>query len=136
MHDADPVRRLQPLGDLPAHVERLVHRQRAALEARRQVFPGHELHRDEARVVDLVDAEDRGHVGMVQRREDLRLALEATEPLVVVGQLLGQHLDRDLAIEAGVLGSVDLAHPPGSERAEDLVVRQGLADGERHPRGV
>ena len=36
-------------------------------------------------------------------------------------ELGGQHLDRDVAAEAGVARAVDLAHPAGAEKAEDLV---------------
>ena len=48
---------------------------------------------------------------------------------------LGQHLDRHLALEARVPGAVDLAHSPGAEGTEDLVVREGLTGGEGHGGG-
>ena len=85
MDHAGFVRGLDPLGDLPADVERLVQREGATLQPRRQVFAGHELHRHEARVAHLINPEDLCDVGVVQRRERLRLALEPTQPLVVVG---------------------------------------------------
>ena len=132
MHDPRLVRRLEPLGDLAADVRRLVDGQRPAREPRREVLPGDELHGDEARAPDLVDAVDVREVRMVQRRQRLRLALEAPQQLVGVGQLLGQDLDRYLALEARVPGAVDLAHPPGAEWAEDLVMDEGLSGGERH----
>ena len=97
-----------------------------------QVLARHELEREEPHVPDLVDAVDSADVRVIQRRERLGLAFEAPQPLVVVGQLLGEDLDGDLALEPGVLRAVDLPHPAGSEGAEDLVEREGLAGGERH----
>ncbi len=73
---------------------------------------------------------DPGNVRVVQRSERLGLALEATQPLVVVGELLGQHLDRHLALEPRVTRAVDLSHRPGPEGTEDLVEGEGLAGGE------
>jgi hypothetical protein len=49
------------------------------------------------------------------------LALEALQPVGVCGDVLRQDLEGDLAIELGVARAVDLAHPPGTERGEDLV---------------
>jgi len=47
VHDAGFVRRLEPLGDLPTHVDRLVHRQLGARGPRGQVLTRDQLHRDE-----------------------------------------------------------------------------------------
>ena len=132
VHDAGLVRGLETLRDLTAHVDGFVDGQRTAREPRGEVLTGDELHREEARVVHLIDAVDARDVRMVQRRERLRLALEATQPLLVLGEALGQDLDRDLTPQARVLGPVDLAHPPGPEGTEDLVVGERLACGEGH----
>jgi hypothetical protein len=88
VHHARLVRRLEPLGDLPAHVDRLVHRQRPPRQARRQVLPRHELERQEAHVAHLVDAVDACDVRVVERGQRLGLALEAPQPLLVVSELL------------------------------------------------
>jgi len=132
VHHARLVRRLEPLGDLPAHVDRFVHGQRSARNSSRQVLPRHELEREEANVVLLVDAVDPGDVRMIERGERLGFSFEAPEPLFVVGQLLGQHLDRNFAIEPRIPRSIDLPHPPGSEGIEDLIERKGLTGGEGH----
>ena len=132
VNDAGLVRRLEPLGDLPTHVDGLVDGQRSALQPRLEVLARHELHREEACVAHLVDAEDPGDVRVVQRRERLGLALETPQPLVVLGEVLGQHFDRNIALEARVFGAIDLAHPSGPEGTEDLVEGKGLASGEGH----
>ena len=48
---------------------------------------------DAAGVFETVDA---GDVGMIQRRQEFRLALEAREPIGISGERVGQDLDRDL----------------------------------------
>ena len=58
---------------------------------------------------------------MVQRRQQARLPLESNSPFFIVEEFFGQDLDRDLSLEPHVLCPVDLSHPPGPERAENLV---------------
>ena len=58
-------------------------------------------------------------VGMVQRDRGTGLALESSETLRVGGQLLRQELESDLALEPGILGRVDGAHPSGAQQLED-----------------
>ncbi len=41
--------------------------------------------------------------------------------VLVCGDILGEDLDGDGAVQAGVAGFVDLAHPPRAEMAFDLV---------------
>jgi hypothetical protein len=49
------------------------------------------------------------------------LALEPSHHVGVGGDLARQHLDRDVPIQVGVPGAVDLTHSPGPEHPEDLV---------------
>jgi hypothetical protein len=104
VHDARLVRGLESLGDLPADVDRLVHAQRPARQARREVLAGHEFHRQEAGVAHLVDAVDARHVRVVERGQRPRLALEPA-----------------------VARAPDLSHAPRSDGLDDLVVRERLA---------
>ncbi len=69
---------------------------------------------------------------MVQRGEGARLAMEASEPVRVGRETLGQHLERDLAAELLVPRAVDLAHPPLADEGEDLVRPETSAGFERH----
>ena len=50
----------------------------------------------------------------------------------VVGEVLRQHLDRDVALEARVARAVDLAHAAGAERRQDLVRAEAVAGREAH----
>jgi hypothetical protein len=52
---------------------------------------------------------------VVERGERLGLALEACQAIGVGRHLRGQHLERDLPLEPGVLGQVNLAHPALAE---------------------
>jgi hypothetical protein len=54
-------------------------------------------------------------VGMIQRREDFRFALESREPFAIVGDVGGQDLDRDFALQLRVARAIHLAHSPGAE---------------------
>ena len=75
---------------------------------------------------------DRDDVGVVERRRRARLLLEALQAVRVLRERRRQHLDRDLAPEPRVLRPVDLSHPAGAERREDLVGAELCAGGERH----
>ena len=69
---------------------------------------------------------------MVERREQLRLALEAGETLRISCHLRRQHLDCDVAAEFRVGRPVHLAHPARSQRSQDLVGSQRAAGFECH----
>jgi hypothetical protein len=64
---------------------------------------------------------------MVQRGEDLRLALEAREAVGVVRKGRGQDLQRDVAMELGVAGMVHLTHATGAERRQQFIGTQARA---------
>jgi len=65
------------------------------------------------------------------KEEIERRVLEAAETLGI-GNLLGEDLDRDLAVQPGVAGAVDLAHAPRAEQPHDLVRAESRACLERH----
>ena len=56
---------------------------------------------------------------LARRRE--RFTLEAREPLRVLGERIGQDLDRHLTTEAGVGGAIDRAHAPFANLRGDVV---------------
>ena len=45
-----------------------------------------------------------GNVRMIQRGQDLSLALEPGQPLSILGESLRQDLDGDFPLQGGVLG--------------------------------
>ncbi len=69
---------------------------------------------------------------MVQRGDRAGLTLE---PLLEIGirrDMLGQHLDGDRAVQAGVGGLIDLPHAPLADEGGDVVMAEAGADVERH----
>ena len=76
----------------------------------------------------LLEPVDRGDVGMVERGEHLRLALEATHDLRVLGQRFGDELERDVAMEAAVGRPVDDSHAALAELLDDGVAADALPD--------
>ncbi len=74
--------------------------------------------RDAAALFEPVDA---GDVRMIERRERLRFALEARQPIGVLRERLRQDLDRDVAIELRVARAIDLPHAAFADRRSDLV---------------
>src|SRR5687768_6917894 len=71
---------------------------------------------------------------MIQRGQDLSLALEPGQPLRVRGHRCWQHFDGDRPLQVRVGGLVDLAHAASPKRGEDLVRAEASAGGERHYR--
>ena len=130
MDDAALVRRLERLRDLLEDRERLARRHGTARQPLGQRLARHELHLEERRVADLLEAVQRGDVGMVERGEHACLALEPALVLGIAGGQLVQDLEGDLAAEPDVLGAIDLAHASGAEGREDPVRANGAAGGE------
>ena len=70
------MRGLQRLGDLTRDLERVVDREGTALQAIGQRLSLHQFHHQQVTSVILLKIVDDGDVGVVQRGEQLRLALE------------------------------------------------------------
>jgi hypothetical protein len=128
--DARAVRLLEGLRDLLRDLDGLVDGDRPPPEALLEVLALDQLQREEGLPLGLLEPVDGGDVGVVEGGEEVGLALEAGEALGVLHDLGGQHLDGHFAVEVGVGGPIDLAHPPGPEGGGDAVVRQRLTDHE------
>ena len=102
-------------------LQQLVERHALPRDDLGQRLADHQLHRQEGHAVLLVDGIDRDDVGVVQRGNRPRLALEAAAALRIVRRGLGQDLQRDAATELAVLGQQDLAHAACAEGADDPV---------------
>ena len=94
---------LQPLGEVSPSTSSIARKWTAAPSVERRAL----------------EAVDVGDVRVVERGEQLRLALEAGEALRVGGEGRGQDLDRDLAPELRVGGAIDLAHAAFAELGGD-----------------
>ena len=58
---------------------------------------------------------------MLQAGDRHRLAVEPRLEARLLDQELGQNLERDLALERGLIGAVDGRHPTFTQLPEDLV---------------
>ncbi len=85
------------------------------------------LHHQEVDVVRAADVVDRADVGMIQRCDGSRFALEPLAGPRVAGVQRGKNLDGDRAVEPRVAGLVDVAHPAGAEAGYQLVGPQACA---------
>jgi hypothetical protein len=90
--DALLVRRLKGLANLLRDRQRLVHRDGALRDAVGEGRALDQLHHERVRAAGLLEAVDRGDVGMIQRRQGLRLALEAGEAVRVRANASGSTL--------------------------------------------
>jgi hypothetical protein len=91
-------------------------------------LPLHELHRQVTAVVEVADLVDGHDVRVVERRGRPRLLLEAARDVRMIGETWPQHLHRDLASEAVVVGQVDLSHAAAAEQADHVVGADRPAD--------
>src|SRR5205085_9581127 len=78
----------------------------------------------------IVNGED---IRMRERGHREGLALEAAQRLGVLRERRRQDLDRDVPLELRVASPVDLAHPAGADRREDLVGSELRRGGQGHP---
>ena len=98
---------------------------------------GHVLHDDEVACTGLVEAEvvDLDDVGVHQARGRKGLAAEARHERGVIGEVLGQELDRDGALQTLVEGELDGGHAADAEPALEAVAAgdAGLGHGAEVP---
>jgi hypothetical protein len=57
---------------------------------------------------------------------------ETFAQLRITGKVLGQDFNGDRALEARVLGAIDLAHSSGTESGQNLVAAETRAGGKSH----
>jgi hypothetical protein len=69
----------------------------------------------------MADVIQRTNVRMIQCSDRPRLALETFAQSGVAPDMVGQHFDRDGAIQSCIARSVHLAHPAGTEDGHNLV---------------
>ena len=122
MDDALPVGELEAVRDLDRDADGVAGPQRpAALDPLLQRAAGQVLHHDERGAVDLAHVVDGDDVRMRELRERARLLDEHPSGLAIGGGRGIEDLDRDLAVEGGVLGEVDLRRASGPDRLDDPV---------------
>ncbi len=71
-------------------------------------------------------------MGVIERGERLRLALEPRQAVGIRGEELRQDLDRHLPIELRVARPIDLPHPAGAKRIDYFIGTELGAGGQGH----
>ena len=73
----------------------------------------------------ILDAINLRDVGMIQRSQHLRFALEPGQPLLILRQRSRQNFDRHFAIELGVGSAKHFAHASLAKLGSERVMRNG-----------
>ena len=121
MDDAPVVGGFESVRDVVSDAQRLGRGDRPITQALGQCPAGDQLHDDRARTSrrglpracrwKFFQSVDLRDVGMIQRSEDFRLTREPREAIGVAGELDGQDLQRNIAIETQIPRAIDVAHP-------------------------
>ena len=132
MDQASGVRGRQATGNLDRNLDRLARGNRTGVQAIAQRFALEELRDGEE--LSVVDAgiEDRQDVGVRERRDRLRLALEAGAPILIGRDAQRQHFDGDVSRKPRIAGAVHFAHATRAEGGRDGVRTEAGAGAQRH----
>lgn len=129
MHDALLVGVRQPVADLRHDRQLVLEGQIPPLpDEVPEILALQQLHDDEESPVILAEVMHGHDVGVAQPGARLRLTEEAGAELVRDGGLAGDELERDEALQYGVVGFEDHAHATAADPFENL----GLPDLLRH----
>ncbi len=75
---------------------------------------------------------NRCNVGMIQRCEDFRFALEPRHAFGIARERFGQDFQRHIAPELRIPCAVHLAHPACANSGKDFVRADAIARGQNH----
>ena len=132
MHDTARVRRVERASDLTGVIDGLAARECHAAQRVAQRMALEQFHHRVGHAVvaaEIVNGED---VGVRERSDRVRFALEAGQPIGVGGECRRQDLDRDLPPQLRVARAIHFAHPAGAERVQDLVPAESRAGSQAH----
>ena len=122
----------QSVSYLQAPLHHLLNADRMARDALAQHLTLEQLHRNEGSSFVFANVIQRANMGVAESRNRAGLALEPLLQVRITGNMLGQYLDGDGAVEASVTCLIHLAHATGAEGGFDLVRAEGGARLERH----
>ena len=121
MDDAEIVRRLQGVGDLPSDARRFGERNRSLDDPISEGRTLDELEDEGTDAVRLLEPVDDGNVWMIERCQDDGFPLQTGDSIGIEGECRRQHLDRNVALESGVSSAIDLAHAAGAYPRRDSI---------------
>src|SRR3954463_9620864 len=127
MDDAAIVRGLERIDELPGNRERIVERERAALDPFRERLALNQFEDEREHPARVVGAVDRGDVWMIERGQQFGFPLKPGDPAGVAGEHLRQDLDGDFAAKLRVARAIHLAHAAGADGVDDFVTADPCA---------
>src|SRR5262245_3296078 len=123
-------------GDLPGDDERVGRESAGRVDGVGKTAAVDQLHHERPDVAALFDPMNGCDVGMIERRQHARLAVEARQPLPILCERSRQDLDRDVAAELRVSGAVDVAHASGADHTGHFVRADASPYGEHWVRSL
>src|SRR5262249_2669262 len=132
MNDALLVCGFEGLGDLACNGNCFFNRYYTARDTIGQRVALDELDHERGRSGRLFQAVDLRDVRMVERRERLRLALEAHHAIAVARKRLEQDLQGNVTMERRVACTIDLTHSAFAQFGEDFECAEARTRGQRH----
>ena len=132
MDDATLVRCRERVGDLDGVTESLIHRQLAAREALSQGLAVQIFHHQEPSSALVPNIENRADVRVRERSNRSGLAVKAMLGIWLASEVREENLDRYDAVQACIARFIHLAHPPGTDRGQDLIRTKSRARREDH----
>ena len=127
MDEPRRVRLGQRAGDRNRHGEHVAHAHARARNPLVERLALHQFHRDELDAAVAADVEHGDDVRVVERGGGARLLREPAPGVVVQAASREEGFQRDVAVQPGVAGAIDLAHASGAERLEDLIRAESCA---------
>ena len=126
------IRFLEALADVDSVLQHLLRRQRSFHQAIAQGLAVEEFHDQEIRPILVADVMQGTDIGVVQRRNSPRFALEALLGLEIRRKMRRQDLDRDGAIQARVARTIHLTHAACAKRRLNFIGSEFRARGQGH----
>ena len=85
-----------------------------------------QLHRDIGEAVGLADVVDGDDIGVGERAGGPGLAQEAADEAEILAEFRLQHLDREHAVDARIVGAIDVGHRAFADAPFDHIAADAL----------
>ena len=133
MHEPDRMGRCDSAPGRTHHRQDLLPTSRRLLGPRTERLPLDEFHRHEDPRLVLTDVVNRDNLGVRELGQQLGFAQQTSMRVRVQRRSIvaPQQLDRDFAIELGIVGGIHHTHSTGAELAEDHIATDDLAGVDR-----
>ena len=132
MNDALLVGGGEATSDLLRIVDGLARGERTVAQAVAERLAFEQFRDHVGRAAIVTDIVDRKNVRMVERGGGTSFLREALQAVGVGGERCRKNLDGDVAVEAGVAGAVDFAHPARTQRRLNCIGTEFRARGKGH----